>query len=112
TGKPLPGVAPVAMQQGKYVANLIRSRLRGTPSAEPFDFRDPGSMATIGRAAAVVDLGWVRFDGFLAWLAWLFIHLINIIEFENRYLIMVQWAWGYITRNRTARLITGPDPFP
>ncbi len=112
TGKPLPGVAPVAMQQGEYVARLIMSRLRGTPSTEPFHFRDPGSMATIGRAAAVVDLGWVRFDGFLAWLAWLFIHLINIIQFENRWLIMAQWVWGYVTRNRTARLITGPDPYP
>ena len=69
-------------------------------------------MATIGRGAAVADLGWVRFRGYLAWLAWLFIHLLYLIEFENRLLVLVQWAWNYFTRNRGARLITGPSPLP
>ncbi len=109
TGKPLPGVAPVAMQQGQYVADLIQRRLRGEP-AIPFHYRDRGSMATIGRASAVADLGWVRLSGFLAWLAWLFIHILFLIEFENRMLVLFQWAWNYFTRNRSARLITGTLP--
>jgi NADH:ubiquinone reductase (H+-translocating) len=108
TGKPLPGVAQVAMQQGRYVAGLIERRLRGE-SALPFHYFDHGNMATIGRSAAVADLGWIRFDGLLAWLAWLFIHLIYLIEFQNRLLVLTQWAWNYLTRNRAARLITGED---
>src|SRR5262249_20703881 len=85
TGKPLPGVAQVAMQQAKYAANVIRRRLQGVTTPEPpFRYRDLGSMATIGPSAAVVDLGWVKFSGFLAWLTWLFVHLINLVEFENR----------------------------
>ncbi len=111
TGRALPGVAPVAMQQGRYVANLIQRRLHGG-SIPPFRYQDKGNMATIGRAAAVVDLHWLRFSGHLAWLAWLFIHLINIVEFENRLLVMLQWAWNYFTRNRAARLITGENPLP
>src|SRR5262249_31595814 len=87
TGKPLPGVAPVAMQQGHYVANLIERRLRGQ-TLSPFQYKDYGSMATIGRSHAVADLGWVRFSGTLAWLAWLFVHLINLIEFQNRLLVL------------------------
>ncbi len=110
-GKPLPGVAPVAMQQGRYAADLIQRRLRGA-TLPPFHYRDPGSMATIGRAAAVADIGGWHFSGLVAWLAWLFIHLINLIEFENRLLVLLQWAWAYVTRNRAARLITGPDPLP
>jgi NADH dehydrogenase len=105
-GRPLPGVAQVAMQQGRYVADLIRRRLRGEPPAK-FHYKDPGSMATIGRASAVVDLGWARFGGLLAWWAWLLIHIIFLIEFENRLLVLMQWAWNYFTRNRSARLITG-----
>ena len=104
-GGPLPGVAPVAKQQGEYVARLISGRLRGR-TLPPFRYRNYGNMATIGRAAAVADLGWVRFSGFPAWLAWLLVHLVNIIEFENRLLALVQWAWNYFTRNRAARLIT------
>jgi NADH:ubiquinone reductase (H+-translocating) len=111
TGKPLPGVAPVAMQQGRYVANLIQRRLRGE-TMPPFRYKDRGSMATIGRAAAVVDLGWIRFSGFLAWLAWLFVHLINLIQFGNRVLVLMQWAGNYFSRNRSARLITGESPLP
>ncbi len=108
TGKPLPGVAQVAIQQGRYVAGLIERRLRGEPPL-PFHYFDHGNMATIGRSAAVADLGWIRFDGFLAWLAWLFIHIIYLIEFQNRLLVLTQWAWNYVTRNRAARLITGED---
>jgi NADH:ubiquinone reductase (H+-translocating) len=105
-GQPLPGVAPVAMQQGEYVAKLIQQRLRGqTPPS--FQYHDRGNMAIVGRAEAVADIkGW-RFSGFLAWLAWLFIHLINLVEFENRLLVLIQWAWNYFSRNRSARLITG-----
>jgi NADH dehydrogenase len=105
-GQPLPGVAPVAMQQGRYVAELIQRRLRGqTPP--PFHYRDRGSMAIVGRAEAVADVRGRRFSGLLAWLAWLFIHLMNLVEFENRLLVVIQWAWNYFTRNRSARLITG-----
>ncbi len=67
-------------------------------------------MATIGRAAAVADLGWITFSGLIAWLAWLFIHILYLIEFQNRLLVLVQWAWNYVTRNRAARLITGEEP--
>lgn len=105
-GKPLPGVAPVAMQQGRYVAHCITDRLHGRPSA-PFHYRNKGSMATIGPAAAVAHIGPLRFNGYLAWLAWLFIHLLYIAGFDNRLLILIQWAWNYFTRNRGARLITG-----
>jgi NADH dehydrogenase len=111
TGKPLPGVAPVAMQQGRYVARLIQRRLRGE-SMPAFRYRDKGSMATIGRGAAVADLGWVRFSGLPAWLAWLFIHLLYIAQYQNRLLVLLQWAWYYVTRNRSARLITGDNPLP
>jgi NADH dehydrogenase len=109
TGKPLPGVAQVAMQQGRYAAETIAGRLTGRAVA-PFRYRDKGMMATIGRASAVADLGWLRLSGLLAWLAWLFIHILYLIEFENRLLVLVQWASNYLTRNRSARLITGVDP--
>lgn len=108
-GNPLPGVAPVAMQQGRYAAESIQRRLNGLPPA-PFHYRDRGSMATIGRAAAVADLGWITFSGLIAWLAWLFIHIFYLIEFQNRILVVFQWAWNYFTRNRAARLITGTEP--
>jgi NADH dehydrogenase len=108
-GNPLPGVAQVAIQQGRYVADLIQRRLRGAASV-PFRYRDRGTMATIGRAAAVADLGWIRLSGTIAWLIWLFIHILFLIEFQNRVLVMFQWAWNYFTRNRAARLITGQEP--
>jgi NADH dehydrogenase len=108
TGKPLPGVAQVAMQQGEYVANLIQRCLRNE-TCSPFHYKDHGNMATIGRAAAVADLGWAHLSGYPAWLAWLFIHLIYLIQFDNRMLVLFQWAWNYFTRNRSARLITGED---
>jgi NADH dehydrogenase len=110
-GKPLPGVAPVAIQQGRYAAQLICNRLKGQ-GLPPFHYKDRGSLATIGRSAAVADLGWIRFSGFLAWLAWLFIHLFFLIGFQNRLLVVMQWAWNYFTRNRSARLVTGDNPLP
>jgi NADH dehydrogenase len=106
TGKPLPGVAQVAMQQGRYAAETIVGRLTGR-SAGPFRYKDKGMLATIGRASAVADLGWLRLSGLAAWLVWVFVHILYLIEFENRVLVMVQWAVNYFTRNRSARLITG-----
>jgi NADH dehydrogenase len=110
-GQPLPGVAQVAIQQGHYAARLITARLDGK-TLPPFVYRDYGTMATIGRAAAVADLGWARFSGYPAWLAWLFIHLMSLVGYQNRLLVFVQWAWNYFTRNRSARLITGMRPLP
>jgi NADH dehydrogenase len=104
-GKPLPGVAPVAMQQGRYVARLIAKRLRGEP-AEPFHYWNKGNLATIGRRSAVADFGAIRFSGPFAWLAWLFVHLMYLVGFENRVLVFIKWMYNYITRNRGARLIT------
>ena len=108
-GKSLPGVAPVAIQEGRYVAEVIQARLRGGPVA-PFHYKDKGNLATIGRAAAVADLGWIHLSGRLAWWMWLFVHIIYLIAFENRLLVLTQWAWNYLTRNRSARLITGTPP--
>ena len=111
TGKPLPGVAPPAIQAGRYAAETIERRISGKQIA-PFHYFDHGNLATIGRAAAVADLGWLRLCGFPAWVIWLFIHLLNIVEFQNRLLVLVQWAWLYFTRDRSARLITGKNPLP
>ena len=106
---PLPGVAPVAMQQGRYVARVIGRRLEGRNCA-PFRYRDKGSMATIGRSSAVADFGSIRFGGFPAWLLWSAVHILFLIEFENRVLVALRWLWNYVTRNRGTRLITGsPD---
>jgi NADH:ubiquinone reductase (H+-translocating) len=105
-GKQLPGVAQTAIQQGHYAAKLIEHRLRGE-KARPFHYFDKGNLATIGRNHAVADIGPFKFSGFLAWLIWLFIHLLNIVEFESRLLIAMQWAHDYFTHNRGARLITG-----
>jgi len=108
TGKPLPGTAPVAIQQGQYVAKVIHRRVTGTTTPS-FRYRDRGNMAIIGRASAVADLGKLQFSGFLAWLAWLFVHLMHLVEFENKVLVLVQWGWYYFSRNRAARLITRSD---
>jgi NADH dehydrogenase len=105
-GKQVPGVAPTAIQQGHYAATLIGNRLRNE-NTKPFRYFDKGSLATIGRNQAVAEIGPFQFSGILAWLAWLFIHLLYIVEFENRLLIVVQWAYDYFTHNRGARLITG-----
>jgi NADH dehydrogenase len=111
TGAPLPGVAPVAMSQGRYVSKVITRRLRGR-SVRQFRYFDKGQLATIGRAAAVADFGRLRFSGYPAWLLWLFVHLMYLVEFENRALVFLQWAWNYLTRHRGARLIAHADePF-
>ena len=109
--KPLPGVAPVAMQQGRYAGRLIRARLRGE-TLPPFRYFDKGTLATIGRHHAVADFGRVRFGGFLAWLTWLFVHLMYLVGFQNRLLVFIQWAFLYLTFNRGARLITGGQTWP
>ena len=106
TGKPLPGVAPVAIQQGKFVAKLIAARIAGQRLPE-FRYRDLGNLATIGRSSAVADFGRIRLSGFIAWLLWLFIHLMNLVDYRNRVLVFLQWGWNYLTYDRTARLITG-----
>ena len=107
TGAPLPGVAPVAIQQGRAVADNVLRRLRGQPTRS-FRYRDKGSMATIGRAAAVAVVGRFRLSGLLAWLAWLLVHIMFLIGFRNRLLVLFEWAWAYVTWHRGARLITGP----
>src|ERR1043166_839479 len=107
-GKLLPGVAPVAMQQGRYVAQTIVSRTEGRAVA-PFRYRDKGSLAVIGRAAAVADFGRLRFHGLIAWLLWLFIHLMYLVQFRNRLIVFIRWGFQYFTFDRGARLITG-DP--
>ena len=103
--RPLPGVAPVAMQMGRYAAQLIVGRQKGREE-KPFRYLDKGSLAVIGRNAAVADLGFVKFSGFLAWFAWVFIHIAYLIEFDNRLLVLFQWGWNYLTRKKGARLIT------
>jgi NADH:ubiquinone reductase (H+-translocating) len=106
-GKPLPGVAQVAMQGGAYVAKSIRARLAGNKIPQPFHYFNKGEMAVIGRAAAVANIFGIHVSGLLAWLMWLFIHLIYIVEFQSRILVFVQWGFEYLTFSRGARLITG-----
>ena len=110
TGQPLPGLAPVAMQQGRYVTEVIKRRLAGKRPPGPFRYRDRGNMATIGRAEAVADLGWLHLSGHLAWLTWLFIHLLYLVQFQNRLMVLIQWAYSYFTGGRAARLITQEPP--
>lgn len=106
-GNPLPGVAPTAMQQGNYVAKSIRKRLQGQP-VEPFEYFDKGSLAVIGRARAVAQFGGsLQFSGIVAWLLWLFVHLMYLVTFQNRLLVFIRWGFNYTTYNRGARLITG-----
>ncbi|PYX27986.1 MAG: FAD-dependent oxidoreductase [Acidobacteria bacterium] len=131
-GKILPGVAPVAMQQGRFVANLIRNELEAHGMKDPgvprfsrplreggdfdsrptFHYWDKGSLATIGRAAAIAEFGKIHISGFVAWLAWLFIHIMYLVGFRNRLLVLIQWAWSYVTYERGARLITGSTYLP
>jgi NADH:ubiquinone reductase (H+-translocating) len=107
-GKPLPGLAAVAVQQGKAAAVNIGRRMRGLP-ALPFRYVDKGTLATIGRRAAVADLGPVHLSGFVAWLIWLFVHILLLVGFRNRLMVLTEWAWSYFTAERSARLITeGP----
>ena len=107
-GRPLPGLAPVAKQQGTHVARNILRTLRGEPR-EPFHYKDRGQMATIGRSRAICDLGRVRFAGFVAWLAWLVVHIYFLVGFKNRLFVVISWAWSYLTFRRGARLIVDRD---
>ncbi|HXY18500.1 MAG TPA: NAD(P)/FAD-dependent oxidoreductase [Gemmatimonadales bacterium] len=111
-GRPLPGLAPVAIQEGEYAARVVAREAggrgaAGSPPRAPFRYRDRGTMATIGRAAAVVDLGRLRLSGYPAWLLWCFIHILWLIGFRNRFVVMIEWAWAYLRFERSARLITG-----
>jgi NADH dehydrogenase len=112
TGKPLPGVAQPAIQQGRYAAKVIVKRMQGKNVVQPFHYFDKGNLATIGRGAAVADLNWLHLSGWPAWLIWVFIHLLNIVQFQNRLLVFLQWGWLYLTYDRSARLITGENLFP
>jgi NADH:ubiquinone reductase (H+-translocating) len=141
-GKLLPGVAQVALQEGRFVANVIRreassgqwrqripgagprqeavalaqplasSAEAGNPNRAAFHYHDKGSLATIGRASAVADIGKLHMSGYPAWLTWLFVHIFFLIGFRNRLLVLVQWAWAYVTYERGARLITGSTSLP
>jgi NADH:ubiquinone reductase (H+-translocating) len=110
-GKMLPGVAPVAIQQGDWVAATIARDLENQPRRN-FHYHDKGSLATIGRAAAVAQFGKFELSGYFAWLAWLFVHILFLIGFRNRVIVMIQWAWSYLTYERGARLITGSNELP
>jgi NADH dehydrogenase len=105
-GKPLPGLAPVAMQQGRHAAGCILNDLAGEPRRK-FIYSDRGSLATIGRSAAVADFGNMKLSGFWAWLAWLFVHVMFLIGFRNRIVVMLDWILSYLTYQRGSRLITG-----
>ena len=109
-GKPLPGVAPVAKQQGEYAAKLIKRRLKGHTLPQ-FHYNNVGTLAMIGQNLAVVDLGLIKLKGFIAWVFWLVIHIYFLIEFDTKLVVVIQWAWNYITRNRRSRLITGREAF-
>jgi NADH:ubiquinone reductase (H+-translocating) len=106
-GKPLPGVAPVAKQQGRYVAAVIAARIAGAPPPKPFRYRDQGALATIGRSSAIADLPFVKLTGWLAWVLWGIVHIYFLIGFRNRLSVFVNWAWAWLTYARGARLITG-----
>lgn len=105
-GAPLPGVAPVAMQQGRYVARAIGATIAGAPR-EPFVYVDKGNLATIGRASAVAHIGRVKLWGLTAWVLWLVVHILYLVGFRNRVIVLINWAWAYLTLSRGARLITG-----
>lgn len=109
-GKSLPGVAPVAKQQGKYVAHQIKARLRGAENFRAFRYRDYGNLATIGRKAAVIDFHWIHLRGFIAWVIWSIAHVYFLIGMRNRTMVALHWLWAYFSFQRGARLITGPSP--
>jgi NADH dehydrogenase len=111
TGMPLPGVAPVAIQQGRSVASNIARTVKGE-SRQAFHYWDKGTMATIGRAAAVAELGKLHVSGFVAWVMWLFVHLMYLVGFRSRLLVLIEWGWAYLTYQRSARLITGSSQLP
>ena len=105
-GKPVPGLSPAAMQEGRHAAKNIVRLIRGEPTL-PFHYRDKGTLATIGKAAAVADIAGLHLSGLVAWLMWLFVHIFFLIGFRNRFIVIVEWAWTYVRNDRGARLITG-----
>ncbi|WP_339728770.1 NAD(P)/FAD-dependent oxidoreductase [uncultured Gimesia sp.] len=108
TGKPLPGTAPVALQQGKFIGKTIREELSGKPRSK-FHFRDKGQMATIGRSRGIVEIGRFKLSGFIAWVVWLVVHIFYLTGFKNRVLVVMQWGWSYLSFRRGARLIVGRE---
>jgi len=109
SGKPLPGVSPVAIQQGRFVARNIDRAVRGRPPKPKFHYFDKGNLATIGRSRAIADLHWIKLSGLPAWVAWLVVHLFFLVGFRNRLLVMIDWAYSYFTYKRGVRLITGEN---
>lgn len=109
-GRPVPGVAPAAKQQGRYVADLIKARLRGKPAPPPFAYKNAGNLATIGKRAAIVDFGWIKLRGRLAWWIWGIAHIFFLIGLRNRLAVALNWLWIYVSGHRSARLITQRDP--
>jgi NADH dehydrogenase len=108
-GAPLPGVAPVAMQQGAYLARRIRALAEGRDFDEPFAYHDKGKMATIGRRRAVLEMGRLKLGGWIAWVVWIVVHIHYLVGFRNRLFVVLQWAWAYLTYQRGARLIVRRD---
>jgi NADH:ubiquinone reductase (H+-translocating) len=108
-GKPLPLLAPVAKQEGAYVARLIRSQLEGKARPAAFCYRDPGSLAIIGRSAAAVDFGFIQITGLVGWLVWTFAHIFFLIGFRNKIAVFLEWSWQWVTYARGARLIIGSE---
>jgi NADH:quinone reductase (non-electrogenic) len=106
TGKPVPGLAPAAMQEGRLAADNVVHAISGE-ATEAFQYVDKGNLATIGKAAAVADFGFLRISGFVAWLLWIVVHILFLIGFRNRVIVLFEWAWAYFTSQRGARLITG-----
>jgi NADH dehydrogenase len=105
-------LAPVAIQQGEHAARVIAARARGEPDPGPFRYRDHGTMATVGRNVAVAQIGPLRLSGLIGWLAWLFVHLMSLVSFRNRLLVLIGWAWNYVFYDRPVRLIVSPTPPP
>jgi len=111
TGAPLPGVAQVAIQEGRHAAQNILAAVRGE-QRKPFHYRDPGNLAVLGRGSAIADLGRIRLSGFPGWLVWCFVHILYLIGFRNRFIVLFEWAWAFLTGKRAARLITGDAEEP
>jgi NADH dehydrogenase len=105
-GKSLPGIAPVAMQQGRYVASVVQKKIKGVTPIPKFSYFNKGNLATVGRSFAIADLGKIHLSGFVAWLAWIVVHIYYLIGFKNRFMVFIEWAWAYFTFQRGARLIT------
>jgi NADH dehydrogenase len=108
-GQPVPGIAPAAKQMGAYAARVIAARLAGSEPPGPFRYRHAGSLATIGRSAAIADFGWLKVTGWIAWWLWGIAHIYFLIDFRSRFIVAMQWFWSYLTFRRGARLITGNE---